>query len=250
MRLNTKLMKNTFLCVIFLCSFSVYGQNKDTLSFAEFLPYYSNNIDRMPYDVKVNNSPTLYNNGIQEEIIRRKYEKLSINIKGNIYVKDNWFAVIGVSIGGGKYISVLEYKDLYYKDTYQMREEINSLCGEIDGGMGKLFYMDAAKRVILMPEFVASLSIDRISGNVKKRQWIENSYENQNVRFGAQVNIKVMYCFKKYIGIGVSCNEILGLNKLNLTKKEDAATNVNQQKFELNIGVSALPRLSLVVFLK
>jgi hypothetical protein len=62
--------------------------------------------------------------------------------------------------------------------------------------------------------------------------------------------MKVMYRFKKYIGIGVSCNEILGLNKLNLTKKEDAATNVNQQKFELNIGVSALPTLSLVVFLK
>jgi hypothetical protein len=27
---------------------------------------------------------------------------------------------------------------------------------------------DAAKRIMLMPEFVASLSIDRISGSVKK----------------------------------------------------------------------------------
>jgi hypothetical protein len=248
-------MKQLLIISFLLIQFSsASAQQEGSSIFIELTPSFTNKLSGMPYENRLNNNRPLYHPPVAEEPILQKYYGWCSGLKLYKHIKQNWYIVGGLSLGINKYSGTLNYtfSDVYTATStkYTNQEDINGLSGDIRIGIGKQCFLDAEKKVFILPEALVGLTESGYYGSYTLGNYLANyNYLNESFGVGAQLNLKFAYQFNNHFALGLTLKDLVNLHKLYSERKEVDGSTFKDQKVIFSIGPTLIPTLNLILVL-
>jgi hypothetical protein len=246
-------MKYALLAIAVLGCMMADAQQKDSLSFIEFTPFYTNNIANSPYTAKLESSEPLIQLTKRESPIKKKYSGGSLGVKGYFKMKRRMHFIMSLDLSVGFYKSSLAYSFYDASNTIVNKtnnEEITGMSSGFKLGIGKFFYLDAAQRILFIPEVLVGASISTYLGTYTAGNYSGNyTYGKDQIRIGTELNMKLVYMLGKAFALGITLPEITSYNMVLIEERFSDGSTSKENRPVFTFGQLLKPRLNFIFYL-